>query len=412
MLALTYPDPSVPADAAILILLVFFIFTAAFANLCKIPFLTRGGGLLTYSKFASGVTFGLNVPAKVGMFLLYAPAAVVGFWWWWNVAGDSRTGLAASLMVTHFVKRCFECLFVHKYSGTMPFASSFFIGFFYVIASLSNCHYANMAVPLSKGEFPYTGFFLFSVGLTGNFYHHWLLANLRQPGETKYFVPQGGFFVYVAAPHYFFELIEWFGVVLVTNHFISLLIFLAMCVYLFERATAQTRWNLTKFGEEYPQHRKHIIPFIFWVSGPCAERVHIRVIFSPLTQKTLYKFSVFYAYMHTVSYEVRIDIFKPHELYSVSARLGAENPYPRVELHTTHICFWRTCDTKPYVFQNQIIYFWVTGKVEPKLLNITIGSVARWYRLHNAAYIQYSLMNLVLSSRMYLRFLIKLNHTV
>ena len=263
MLALTYPDPSVPVDAAILFLLVFFIVAAAFGNLCKLPFLTRDGGLLTYSKFARGVTFGPDVPTKVGMLVLYAPASVIGFWWRWNVAGDSRTGLAASLMATHFGKRCYECLFVHKYSGTMPLASSFFIGFFYAVTSLATCHYANMAVPLSKGEFPYTGFFLFSVGLIGNFYHHWLLANLRQPGEKKYFVPQGGFFVYVAAPHYFFELIGWFGVVLVTNHFISLLMFLAMSVYLFERATAQTQWNQANFEEEYPRHRKHIIPFIF-----------------------------------------------------------------------------------------------------------------------------------------------------
>ena len=53
------------------------------------------------------------------------------------------------------------------------------------------------------------GLALFGVGLLGNFYHHYLLATLRSPGETKYKVPRGGCFEYVAAPHYFFELLRF-----------------------------------------------------------------------------------------------------------------------------------------------------------------------------------------------------------
>ena len=94
-----------------------------------------------------------------------------------------REALASSMMAVHFGKRTMESLFLHKYSGGMPLVSSLFISFFYSILSLSNAHYSTQSPPLS--ESPQLGILLFIVGTLGNFYHHFLLANLRKPGKRN-----------------------------------------------------------------------------------------------------------------------------------------------------------------------------------------------------------------------------------
>jgi very-long-chain enoyl-CoA reductase len=258
----TYPDPTEMLDAMMLCLLGFFTFAGLLANMCKIPFLMREGGLFTYSKFAAGVNFGPNVPSRVGMLLIYGPAWLISAYYWLYIATSSRTELVALLTAIHFFKRCFECAFIHRYSGSMPLASSLNISLFYCLLSFSGCYYSSKAQPLSEEEFPYVNVSLFAIGLLGNFYHHWLLASLRKTGEKKYSVPQGGLFSYVAAPHYFFELIGWLGLALTSAHFIPLLSFVSMTVYLFDRAMGQTSWNQKTF-KDYPRSRKHIIPFVF-----------------------------------------------------------------------------------------------------------------------------------------------------
>jgi hypothetical protein len=86
-------------------------------------------------------------------------------------------------------------------------------------------------------------------------------------GDHKYKVPMGGLFSAcggVAAPHYLFELISWWGIGMCTRHFISFLFNMAMTAYLFDRAIAQDQWNRNKLKDEmYPMDRKIIIPYLF-----------------------------------------------------------------------------------------------------------------------------------------------------
>ena len=125
---------------------------------------------------------------------------------------------------------------------------------------MSNAHYAAQSPPLS--ESPQWGVSFFIVGTLGNFYHHFLLANLRKPGEKEYKIPRGGCFEYVAAPHYLFELVAHLGVAMTTQHFVSYGMFAGMTAYLVERSMAQSDWNRKKI-EDYPKSRRHIVPFLF-----------------------------------------------------------------------------------------------------------------------------------------------------
>jgi very-long-chain enoyl-CoA reductase len=269
----TAPDFSSPIDLGLVCLGTFFAITAAVGNKLQVPLFARGNSLLSYSKFAQGVKAGIDVPSRVGMTLMYAPACALGAYYLVKHATTTRTQLCATLMMIHFGKRVLECLFLHKYSGSMPLATGLFVSTFYSTLSLITCYYSSQSPALAYSSSDdllagYTsaagvGMTLFALGVCGNFYHHYLLATLRKPGEKGYKLPVGGFFTYVAAPHYLFELVGWFGVSLVTKHSISFLYFIAMSSYLFERADAQHNWNLVKLKEVYPKSRKRILPF-FW----------------------------------------------------------------------------------------------------------------------------------------------------
>ena len=236
-------------------------YRAGTANLFNIPFLTRGGGLLSYSKFAKNVEFGIHVPSRFGMLCLYFPAFLYAASRLDKTSGRSHT--IATMVAVHFLKRSLECLFVHKYSGSMPIASSAFISFFYTLLAFA-CTYFTEKIPSSEFE-DFTGIWgwrLFLIGILGNGYHHYLLASLRKPGEKGYKIPTGGIFGFVATPHYFFELIGWYGVSIASQHSMVLLFSFAMSVYLFDRAVAQSAWNKKKIPG-YPKSRKNIIPFVF-----------------------------------------------------------------------------------------------------------------------------------------------------
>jgi steroid 5-alpha reductase family enzyme len=191
----------------------------------------------------------------------YFPAFWVGVYYF-CFSGDAK-GVSILLML-HFGKRTLECLFLHQYSGTQPLASCVVIAASYVLQAVM---VARSTAKREDKAFNRTlatiGVILFVIGQLGNFYHHYLLACLRKPGDKTYKVPQGGLFEYVASPHYFFELIAWWGLVLVCQHDLLVGTVLVMSVYLTDRAVAQSDWNRKNLKEKYPEHRKHIVPFVF-----------------------------------------------------------------------------------------------------------------------------------------------------
>lgn len=256
------PDWNNQIDTLLFFVAAIFSVTAGGANLFRIPFLHREGGLLSYSKFAKGAKFGIDVPSRLGMFLLYFPAFAYGYYRY-NTGHGKRADLIASMILVHFLKRCLECLFLHKYSGKMPLASSAFISFFYTLLAFGCMHVVEKMPQSGFEEWTEVyGIRLFIVGISGNFYHHWLLATLRKPGEKGYKIPRGGCFEFVAAPHYFFELIGWYGITLASQHSLVGLFAIAMSIYLFDRAIGQSEWNRRKI-RGYPKSRKNIIPFLF-----------------------------------------------------------------------------------------------------------------------------------------------------
>jgi steroid 5-alpha reductase family enzyme len=131
------------------------------------------------------------------------------------------------------------------------------------------------------------GLVLWVTGTLTNLYHHYLLANLRpasaetKPGPKKYMVPQGGecnfplllstithqivlkgLFQYVTCPHYFGELLAWYGFAMVSHNICPILASLHFTSYLTGRAIATRRWYLAKMGDDYPKSRGLWLPFL------------------------------------------------------------------------------------------------------------------------------------------------------
>ena len=89
-----------------------------------------------YSKFFKnddGGTSQTTLPSRHGMLIIYTPSVVVGGAAVASAAAEGALGtrgaLVSVLVLVHFLKRCMEVAFLHKYSGKMGMETAGFIGF-------------------------------------------------------------------------------------------------------------------------------------------------------------------------------------------------------------------------------------------------------------------------------------------
>ena len=245
----------------------------------------QGGG---YSKFA-GAGGKAQFSSKWGMFLFYFPSFLLGLYFlvtsipadlsWANLSTigtfaesahlpSVRMTVVSLLMTLHFLKRCLEVLFVHKYSGTMDIDNAFAIPFLYCLFTGSLLSLQQIVTPLPPPEMNLlgAGVLLAVVGNAGNFYHHFLLSKLRKTksasGKKKYEVPHGGLFEYVACPHYLFEIISFIGYALASQNVVGLCNVVWVVAYLAARSERCAKYYVEKI-EDYPRSRKALVPFLF-----------------------------------------------------------------------------------------------------------------------------------------------------
>lgn len=211
----------------------------------------------------------------------YIPSLMfVAIW----IAVRSATTTVEILILTHFGKRALEVLFLHSFAGSPieDCVSSFFIGIFYAFTSWLYMRQGTQA----EGPLLIFGLALFVIGIAGNFYHHFLLRSLRTQkvdssgsalllakgpdpptdennAARKYAIPQGGLFEITTCPHYFFEILGFWGIALAACNLNAFLCAAGTTSMLAGHSMATTSWYVSKFGDAYPKTRKHLIPFVF-----------------------------------------------------------------------------------------------------------------------------------------------------
>ncbi|XP_062091671.1 uncharacterized protein LOC133797693 [Humulus lupulus] len=208
-----------------------------------------------------------EVSSRLGMLICYTPAFLASLAFYLLFPQESynlRMLLLSSALALHFFKRIFEVLCVHKYSGSMALKTAMTIGISYLSSTASMIYAQHLSQGLAEPpiDLKYIGSLLFLIGLSGNFYHHYLLSKLREKGEKKYKIPKGGLFGLVICPHYMFEIIEFLGFFFISQTLHSFSIAIGTMFYLVGRSVATRRWYLTKF-ESFPQHVKALIPYVF-----------------------------------------------------------------------------------------------------------------------------------------------------
>ncbi|CAK5027260.1 unnamed protein product [Meloidogyne enterolobii] len=82
------------------------------------------------------------------------------------------------------------------------------------------------------------------------------------PGEKCYKIPHGGMFKYVSCANFLGEIIEWIGYAIYAQSTASLAFALFTAANTIPRAKLHHKWYLNKFGNNYPQDRKAVIPYI------------------------------------------------------------------------------------------------------------------------------------------------------
>ncbi|XP_024534416.1 polyprenol reductase 1-like [Selaginella moellendorffii] len=116
------------------------------------------------------------------------------------------------------------------------------------------------------------GVVVFMVGIVGNFYHHCILARIRNSAEglaatarrdsittKKYIVPHGGLFDKVACPQYLFEIGTFIGISMISQTTMSLACAVFVMLYLTARSFSTRDWYVQKL-EGFPKTRKALIP--------------------------------------------------------------------------------------------------------------------------------------------------------
>ncbi|RAL09716.1 trans-2-enoyl-CoA reductase (NADPH) TSC13 [Aspergillus homomorphus CBS 101889] len=176
--------------------------------------------------------------------------------------------LVCALLTVHFIKREYETIFVHRFSNaTMPARNIVKnSGHYWVLAGANIAYWVfrpdSPAVVRDQDPFLlYTGLALFVFGELANLNAHCILRDLRRPGTTERGIPRGFGFSVVTCPNYFFEIVAWVGVYLLSGLSWSVLLFIVvgsaqMAIW----AKKKERRYRKEFGDKYKRKRFALFP--------------------------------------------------------------------------------------------------------------------------------------------------------
>ncbi|KAL9714458.1 Very-long-chain enoyl-CoA reductase [Leucoagaricus gongylophorus] len=196
------------------------------------------------------------------------------FWYGQDVVHSSLQKYVYVFVMLHFIKRELETFFVHRFSaGTMPFFNIFlnsshyhilgglFLAFDIYHPKFSlNSPYIIDTYHDDK-DFLYVAAGLWAFAELSNFHTHMTLRSLRPPGTRTRAIPHGYGFSFVSCPNYFFEILAWSVIAVITNS-IAAWIFLVVAIFVMSIWAIKKHRNYKKeFGKDYPK-RQAIFPFV------------------------------------------------------------------------------------------------------------------------------------------------------
>ena len=216
--------------------------------------------------------WGISINNKAAWVMMEAPVFIVMLYMWASNGASTAlpSFLAFLLFELHYFQRSFIFPMLMKGKSRMPIAimlmgitfnviNGLLIGtsLFVFPPSLFNEGIAYLAHPTAI-----LGIAIFFVGMAINLHSDHVIRHLRQPGDTRHYLPQKGFYRYVTSANYFGELVEWTGFALLCSTPATWLFVVWTAANLIPRAAAIHRHYREEFGEAVGT-RKRVIPFVY-----------------------------------------------------------------------------------------------------------------------------------------------------
>ena len=217
--------------------------------------------------------WGWSINNKVAWTLMEAPVFVTMLAIWWTSGHSLHVPelLLFLLFELHYFQRSFVFPWLMTGKSRMPVAIMLMGITFNVINGVMqggglfwypNPDFAEGSAYLLRWN-AIVGIALFIIGLAVNWHSDHVIRHLRQPGDTRHYLPQRGMYRYVTSANYLGELTEWVGFALAAATPVAWVFPIWTAANLVPRAHAIHKKYRTEFGDSAVGNRKRIIPFIY-----------------------------------------------------------------------------------------------------------------------------------------------------
>lgn len=247
-------------------ILIYAMLVMAFVVFVSLYFVTAGYGQFTTRRW------GPALDNRVAWTLMEAPVFLVMLAIWWRSGAGLQLPQLVLLLLfeLHYFQRSFIFPWLMTGRSKMP-AAIMLMGITFNVLNgvlqggglywFPSEAYAEGASYLLRWN-AVTGILLFFVGMIINLHSDHVIRHLRQPGDTRHYLPSRGFYRYVTSANYFGELVEWSGFALAAGTLVAWVFPIWTAANLVPRAHAIHKKYRAEFGDAVGS-RKRIFPFVY-----------------------------------------------------------------------------------------------------------------------------------------------------
>jgi 3-oxo-5-alpha-steroid 4-dehydrogenase 1 len=226
-----------------------------------------GYGILLNEKW------GATLPNKLAWMLMEAPVFIVMCYLWaMSPARWNTVPFVFFLMFqTHYLQRSFIFPWLIRGKNRMPVLIMLMGMVFNTANALIQGSWIFYLAPADR--YPSTwltdirfilGTLIFLTGMVINLHSDKIIRGLREKGDTKHYLPEGGMFNYVTSANYFGEILEWLGFAILTWSYSGFVFFIWTFANLVPRAHAIYNTYREEFKEQMENgSKKRVFPFIY-----------------------------------------------------------------------------------------------------------------------------------------------------
>ena len=254
---------------------IFYIVSFTMLGLAVIVFLTLFRKTAGYGQHYTK-KWGWAINNKLGWVLMEIPTILVyGFFFYMGYIQHGPFDIVPIIFLIvwnlHYMQRTFIFPLLIRGKDVMPITIILMGVIFNAINAYLQAYWLYVLSPnlyttgwILTGRFIF-GMIIFAAGFFINLQSDHIIRKLRPKDSDEAFefkIPKGGMFRFVSCPSYLGEIMEWVGWAIATWSLAGLVFPIWTFANLAPRAIKNHKWYKEKFGDEYPQNRKALIPGI------------------------------------------------------------------------------------------------------------------------------------------------------